>query len=604
MHEQDYWQKASRLRLNRRRALSSAMLLATGTTAIGVVGCSSSNNNSSTAKTTQAPAATVATAAGAASRAAGSPSTGAASTAAPSTAQGIRGGTFHWNGGATLDLWDPHWNASSYTLSPMLALVFNKLMKNDSPLSNNKILPDLAQSWEQVNDTTLVVHLRKGVKFHNKAPMNGRELVAADVKWNIERQRDSKDPRFQRRYQYETVTDIQTPDNYTVQFQLKSPLAPFLSYLAGEWAFMIGHEVVEQYGDANREEAMIGTGPFVHQEFKPDLHHLQVRNPDYFLTGQPYFDASESVAVADAAALEAAFRTKKIDYTYLGSLPSPTVDKIRKDFPDVKYEPMGTLIYDYTRMAVDRPPFNDMRVRQALSASLNRKKAMDFALFGLGTLNGAGLPSNLKPWGLSEADLAKYPGYPNATDAAVADAKKLMEAAGYSDSKRLKFKIATGGTATSETSQLMEVGKEDWSKIYVDAEIAPEQYQTLLPKVTKRELDIWRGQDNGYADPDEYLYGSFHTGSSRNFFGYSNPELDALLEKQRTVLDQAARKAVIDQIQTKLMQELPQIGLHCKAYLYLWWPYLKNRKNSEWLNMYQMEEMWLDPADPSWKGRA
>jgi peptide/nickel transport system substrate-binding protein len=425
--------------------------------------------------------------------------------------------------------------------------------------------------------------------------------VAEDIKWNIERQRDATDPKFQRKFQYESVASIDTPDKYTVTIKLKEPLAPFLTYLASQWAFIIGREVVEQYGDANNEDAAIGTGPFIHQEFKPDTHHLQVRNPNYFLKGQPYLEAAESVALADAAAVEAAFRTKKIDWTYLGSLPYPTVEQIRKDIKEIQYEMVGNLYFDYYRFLVNTPPFDDPRIRQAISAAVDRKKALDFGRYGYGSLNGAGIPATLQPWSLTEQQLAEYAGYPSPSDADIADAKKLMEAAGYSDGNRLKISLPTisPGPIVSEA----EVEKEDLAKIYIDIEIVPDTFPSLLKKQTQKEMPAWRAQDNGYEDPDDYLYGSFFSTSSRNFFGYNNPEIDALLLKQRQQLDAAERKATVDEIQKKLMTELPQIGLNSPASHYLSWPYVRNRRNSEWLNMYQLEEVWIDPKDPSASGR-
>ncbi|MCC6382898.1 MAG: ABC transporter substrate-binding protein [Dehalococcoidia bacterium] len=586
--DDNYWERSIRKTLRRRRFLGGSAALTAGAAGLALLGCGGGGDDDNGGGTTPG----------------GQPSVNQSPTPTPvPKEQAVQGGTFRFGAGALLDIWDPHWNASSYTLSPLLAQVYNKLYKWESPISSGKILPDIASALpEQPNDTTVIIKLRKGVKFHNKAPMSGRELTAADVKWNMERQRDATDPKFQRKYQYVGIDKIETPDNYTVKLTMKEPLAPFLSYLAGQWAFMIGREVVEQYGDANREEACIGTGAFIHKEFKPDAYHLQARNPEYFLGPQPYLEQVQSIALADTAASEAAFRTKKIDYTYLGRLPYATVDKIRKDFPnEVRYQKMGNLYFDYYRFTVDSGPFKDARVRQAISAAINRQKINEFIHQGFATLNGAGVPSTLQPWGFTEQKLATYPGYPNASDAAIADARKAMESAGYSDSKRLSVKLPV--ISPGIIADQAEMEKEDLKKVYIEIEIVPDTFPSLLTKQTKKEMPIWRAQDNGYEDPDEYLYGSFFSTSSRNFFNFNNPDVDALLLKQRRTLDATQRKAVVDELQDKLMKDAPQIGLNSTPAHYLSWNYLKNRKESEWLNMYQAEEVWIDPKDPSASGR-
>lgn len=581
----NYWERAARRTMHRRTLLKTAGSAAMGGVAIGLVGCGSGDDNGNGGNGGSAP-----------------PVNQQPTPTPVPQDLAVRGGTFRFNGGATLDIWDPHWNASSYTLSPFLALVYNKLYKWQSPISSGEILPDLAQSLpEQPDETTYVIKLREGVRFHNKAPMNGRELTAEDVKWNIERQRDADDPKFQRKFQYQMVTSIETPDTTTVVIKLSDPLAPFLSYLASQWAFIIGPEVVEQYGDANREEAAIGTGPFVFKEFQPGNYYHHERNPDYFLKDQPYFDAVQSVQLADAAAVEAAFRTKKIDYTYLGRLPYPTVEQIRADIPDIRYEKVGNLYFDYYRMLVDRPPFNDARVRQAMSAALSRQQGVDFAWYGHGYLNGAGVPSTLQPWGFDEEKLATFPGYPNASEDDIRQARQLMEAAGYSDSNRLRISVPT--ISPGPIVDQAEVEKEDLAQIYIDVEIVPDTFPSLLTKQTQRDMSIWRAQDNGYEDPDDYLYGTFYSESSRNFLAYKSDEIDALLLKQRRTLGFDERRAIVNEIQEKLMSELPQIGISSPAAHYLSWPYLRNRRESEWLNMYQIEEAWIDPNDPTANGR-
>ncbi len=121
--------------------------------------------------------------------------------------------------------------------------------------------PHLAERWEQPDDTTYIFHLRQGVKWHNKPPLNGRELVAEDVKFTFDR--FLTEPGNALRFMLESVERIEVVDRYTVKFVLKEPyvwLVNMLANPAGTW--IIAPEVVQQFGDLKKAESAIGTGPF------------------------------------------------------------------------------------------------------------------------------------------------------------------------------------------------------------------------------------------------------------------------------------------------------------------------------------------------------
>src|SRR3989454_7681673 len=144
--------------------------------------------------------------------------------------------------------------------------------------------PHLAEGWEEPDDTTYIFHLRKGVKWHNKPPLNGRELVANDVKFTFDRFLNEKANIL--REMLDPVERIEVVDRYTVKFILKEPFVWLVHRLAdssGMW--IIAPEVVEKFGDLKKPESAIGTGPFVLERYEPNVKTVVKPNPEDFLPG-------------------------------------------------------------------------------------------------------------------------------------------------------------------------------------------------------------------------------------------------------------------------------------------------------------------------------
>src|SRR5215470_7429302 len=144
--------------------------------------------------------------------------------------------------------------------------------------------PHLAERWEEPDDLTYVFHLHRGVKWNNKPPLNGRELVADDVKFTFDRFLGEKANVL--REQLEPVERIEVVDRYTVKFILKEPfvwLPTRLADTSGMW--LIAPEVVEKFGDLKKPESAIGTGPFLLERYEPNVKTVFKRNPDYFRQG-------------------------------------------------------------------------------------------------------------------------------------------------------------------------------------------------------------------------------------------------------------------------------------------------------------------------------
>jgi peptide/nickel transport system substrate-binding protein len=219
---------------------------------------------------------------------------------------------------------DPHLAVSFLTHS-WSSMVYSQLVRfpygpEQKHSSDFGIVPDLAEKWEYKNPTTLVFTLRKGVKFHNKPPVNGREVTAEDVKYSVERFMAKSGFRSR----LEPVQAIDVVDRYTVRMTLKDPYAPLLNHLANAaYVVILPREVEEKLKDFNRPEAMIGTGPFMVKSYQKGVKIEFERNPDYHVKGQPYLDGVVIEITPDAAARLALLRSGRWTSGTCGATSSP-----------------------------------------------------------------------------------------------------------------------------------------------------------------------------------------------------------------------------------------------------------------------------------------
>ncbi len=195
---------------------------------------------------------------------------------------------------------DPHLTLA-FTTMTMLSFTHSRLVKVKAGPSvrpgTYPLEPDVAESWTQPNDITYIFKLRRGVRWHPKPPVNGRELTADDVKYTYDRFLTIKGNG--NRATLEQVDHIEALDRYTVKFTLKEPFVWFLDMLASTSTWLVAHEAVEKFGDLKRAEAVIGTGPWMLERYDPNVKLTFLRNPHYFMSGLPYADGVEVTVDVD-----------------------------------------------------------------------------------------------------------------------------------------------------------------------------------------------------------------------------------------------------------------------------------------------------------------
>jgi len=333
----------------------------------------------------------------------------AGASAAPAVARAQtpkRGGTL------AIRTWDPpHFDpfqTISYKTHIALSFTHGRLLKHKAGPSvvpgTFPIEGDLAESWTQPNETTYVFKLRKGVRWHAKPPVSGRELTADDVVFSVNHFLTVKGNA--NAYMLRSVEKVEAIDKHTVKLTLKEPFVWFLDMLANPHAVaIVAREVVEKHGDLKKWESVIGTGPWMLDAYRPNVGLTYVRNPNYFLPGLPYVDRVEATVDEDNASRMAAFLSGKYDlgWEFPGTIARVDWVQIKDTLahrrPNLKTVEFPSPVMNHISMRTDQKPSSDVRVSHAMPLATDRKAIIESAYEGVGAVNPP-VPAALKEWSI------------------------------------------------------------------------------------------------------------------------------------------------------------------------------------------------------------
>jgi peptide/nickel transport system substrate-binding protein len=408
--------------------------------------------------------------------------------------------------------------------------------------------PDLAESWDQPDDLTYVFKLRPGVKFHNIAPVNGRELVAEDVVYSFQRIVDL------RTYAsiLTNVTKMEAPDRSTVRITLSRPNADFLPGLCANQARIVAKEVVDRNGNLEGPP-VVGTGPWIFESWVATDGLVTRRNPDYFLRGLPYADGYQTFRSADPSFPDNAFRAKQINV--LGTAPSPEAqDQLKRDIPGVVFKfILNDGVNDELGLNVTRPPFTDLRVRQAISKAIDPQQVIDGIYRGQAKLaSGITLPQ--LDWSLPEAELKRL------KQRDLDTARRLMREAGLEAGFELEALVPdVRQQAYVYTAELLQQQLRD---INVRLTIRVVDANAFTQATTTKQFTAYIGYAAGLGATNQNLYGWHYSNGPLNRYGYANPELDRLIDQQATMgKDPAGRRRILEQIQRLIIDQAYAINI-------------------------------------------
>lgn len=430
---------------------------------------------------------------------------------------------------------DPH--AQSLTaIWHIVEQVYNRLTVINKP--DLSIEPDLAESWDISEDgLTYTFHLRSGVTFHDGTP-----LKASDVKFSFERL-VSEEMASPSAASLTSMASVEAPDDLTVVMTLKAPDASILASLAGSSTIIMSEAFVTANNNDVTQTAM-GTGPFVFKEYVPNTRVVLEKNPNYWEEGLPYVDGIEMIVAPEDTARTGAVVTGTVDLIEYAPL---------RDVDTLKQDPTLTLAGNTNtniRMIgcnLQKEPFNNPLVRQAIDAVIDRNEILGPAVFGHGLATETIFPPDF--WAALEQEVRP----PD-----VEKAKALMAEAGLADGFETTI---TSWSQYSFLSAAAVVVQEQLKQIGIEGELNLVENATMIDQVyVQKTYDIAVTGTSAYVDPND-VFLDFKTGESGNWVSYSNARADELMAQGIAVTDQAQRTEIYQELQQILLDELPWINL-------------------------------------------
>ena len=426
-------------------------------------------------------------------------------------------------------------------------------------LDNGGVLTSaMAELPEVVDDLTFVYNIKPNVYWQDKAPLNGRQFLAEDASFGLQRF-GQDNPEFIWRDRYASVGQYDVVNHLTMRITAKEPFAPLLTAVAETQALMISRDAVEAFGDdgiANNIEAAIGTGGVQHVSREADVLTVLERNPNYFRDGLPYFDRFRIPWGLDLPHRVAQYVAGEHDFFNIPWLGRPAEnDALRAEVGEENMVevPMLALwkVASYFNTTIE--PYTDPRVRKALHLAADRELMHD--VFGNRYALAGPIGPASSPYGWTPDVLRQLPGYRSGDlrEQDLAEARQLLDASGYDPASVQPMSVTVTHIAGVQVMQqnFAEIGFEIGLEEYPDTE--------HLARRAAGEFTISTQGQGGELDPD-VLYGPHHSAGARNFGEFSDPEIDALLEQGRTTLGTENRLPIYDEIQTKLLEEHnPQI---------------------------------------------
>jgi peptide/nickel transport system substrate-binding protein len=452
----------------------------------------------------------------------------------------------HFDSPASMSL---HEEATGAANRPMMG-VFNNLVlyKQDVPQNSmQSIVPDLATSWAWSEDgTELTFPLRQGVKWHD-----GKPFTAKDVKctWEMLTGRSNEKLRLNpRKSWYRNLEEVTVNGDYEVTFRLRRPQPSFLALLAAGWSPVYPCHVSPRDIRAHP----IGTGPFKFVEFRPNEYIRVTRNPDYWKPGRPYLDGIEWTIVPSLATRILGFVAGTFDQVF--GVTIPLLADLKSQAPQAVCQVFPANIPRTLLVNRTTPPFDNPELRRAMALSVDHQAFIDILTLGQGDIGGVMQPPPEGVWGMPAEMLRTLPGYDPDVAKNRAQARGIMEKLGYRPDNRLAIKISARNIAPTRDPAVLLIGQ--LKEIYIDGELEMVDTTNWYPKVARRDFKVGMvTSENGLDDPDQNFYENYACGAARNYGGYCNPEVDALIDRQSVESDPEERRHLVWEIERKLAED-------------------------------------------------
>mgnify|MGYP003814257195 FL=1 len=401
-----------------------------------------------------------------------------------------------------------------------------------------EIKPNLAESYENPDPKTWVIHLRKNIKFTDGTPFN-----AEAVKYTFDKLRDPKTgaPRASLLAAVDTIT---VKDDYTVVIKTKQPYGPMLAALAH-----YNSSIVSPTADKKQDlmKKPVGTGPFMLKEWVAGDHITLVKNPNYW-KGAPKLDKVTFKVVPDVNTAISMLQTGDVDF--LDGIPAEQWSRVQGMAGVKTLKKTGTPV-SYLGFNVRHKPFSELKFRQAIAYAIDRDAYVK-------QLNGLGTKSNsiIGPKVFGYDPSAEKVGYEYNPE----KAKQILKENGW-EGMTIHMLVAN----TPGYMKMGEIVQDQLKKVGLKVDMQTMEWGTFLDVSKQDKFDItFLGWSNSTADGSELLYPNLHSDNigASNVTAYNNPEFDKLVNESRFTVDQKVRKKKLDEANKMAIKDAPWIVMN------------------------------------------
>ena len=442
--------------------------------------------------------------------------------------------------------------------------VYNRLVEFER--GTTEIAPALAEDWKISGDgLEYTFTLRKGVKFHTtKTFTPSRDFNADDVVFSFLRQLNKDHPYHGvsgGAYEYfnamsmpDLLKDVVKVDDYTVKFVLNRPEAPMIANLGMDFASIFSAEYADAMMKAGTPEKVdlepVGTGPFQLIAYQKDAVIRYKAHPDYW-AGKAKIENLVFAITPDA---NVRYQKLKVGECHVMPYPNPADLEAMKSDPQIQLLEQEGLNVGYLGFNVEKKPFDDRKVRQALNMAINKQAIIDVVFQSAGKAAKNPIPPTI--WSYNDA-VEDYPYDPE-------QAKKLLAEAGVTDLKTNIWAMPVQRPYNPNARRMAELIQADWAKVGVEAEIVSFEWGEYLKRTKEGEHDTfllgWTG-DNG--DPDNFLavlLGCDAVGGS-NRARWCHKPFEDLIQEAKTSSELEDRIKLYEQAQVIFKEEAPWVTI-------------------------------------------
>lgn len=434
---------------------------------------------------------------------------------------------------------DPSFSVNFSERQP-LYLLYNTLLALNPDLT---MAPELAERWETSADgLRLTLHLRRGVKFHD-----GTDFNAQAAKYNLDRRLDQTVASPQRAQLAAIIASVEAPDTATVVINMKQPSPSILGMLAQREGFMASPAAIERFGKDFATNP-VGTGPFTFKEWTPGQRIVLEKNRNYWEAGKPYLDGIVFADITNTVVGVQRLITGEADYI---SALSPIDIRQIETRREIKLDPSSVGRWYGLQWQVDKAPFDNAKLRQAIAHAIDRKKIVDIVMNGR-----APVAEGLTPPALWWHDPAlRGPAYDPVR------ARALLAEAGYPNG----IQLTLSNPQITLLQQMNQLVQEQLKAVGIDVRLEPVAQSDWYPRLVQGAINFSPIRWSQRPDPDGLFTILLQSNGFANSTKYKNPELDALLERARNATAVDSRKALYRDVERMMVSDLPYVSLFFSA---------------------------------------